>query len=82
MINRILSLIVVLLPLISCVRGEEMTPVINGDGEQIVITAGFEQQIPAGATQDTKTYVVGGSEIRWSTMGYDKVIYVFDLQFS
>lgn len=78
MINRILSLIVVLLPLISCVRGEELTPVINGDGEQIVITAGFEQTVPVGTTQDTKTYVVSGKEIRWTSSGIDKVIYVFD----
>lgn len=78
MTNRILTLSLMLLPLLSCTHEEEMVPVIDGDGEKIVITAGFEQQIPAGTTQDTKTYVAGGSEIRWTTSGIDKVIYVFD----
>ena len=77
MTNRILRLAAVLLPLLSCTREEELVPVVDGDGEQIVITAGFEQSLPAGVS-DTKTYVAGGTEIRWTTSGIDKLIYVFD----
>ncbi|MBO4475918.1 MAG: hypothetical protein J5737_04270 [Bacteroidales bacterium] len=63
-------------PLLLCCTQEESEPICPGGGKQIVITAGFEQQAPAGA--QTKTYVAGGSEIRWSSAGIDKVIYVFD----
>ncbi len=79
MTNRIFTVLAIAtLSLLSCTL-EEQDPIENSvtDG-QIVITAGFEQQLPAGETAGTKTYVVGGSEIRWTSSGVDKVIYVFD----
>ena len=57
---------------------EEEAPIENGADGQIVITAGFEQQLPAGTKADSKTYVVGGSEIRWTSGDQDKFVWVFD----
>lgn len=81
MTNRIFTaLAITLLPLLSCMR-EDPAPLENSEGEQIVITAGFEPQLPIGVKEvgpDTRTYLVNGSEIRWTSATTDKVINVFD----
>ena len=81
MSNRILTgFALTALALVSCSR-EELQPLAEADGDKMVITAGLEQQLPAGQTSspDTKTYIHNGTtEVRWSTDGKDKRIYVFD----
>ena len=79
MTNRIIiGLAVVATSLLSCTQKEPLSPEQGANGS-LVITAGFEQQFPeGGAAVDSKTYLAGGSEIRWSSNAIDKVIYVFD----
>ena len=62
--------------LAACEREEEMT-VPERSGE-IIITAGFDT--PGSGTQeaDTRTYVMNGTQVRWSPSDVDKVLYVFD----
>lgn len=67
-----IGLFAAVLSLVSCVREAPETG-IGKDGQRIVITLGWEDQLPA-----TKTYLSGGSKIRWSTNSRDKRIYVFD----
>ncbi len=70
--NRILfGSAAVLLLLASC--SQEAVQPDRQDGRQMVITAGWEDPAP-----ETKTYLSGGTQIRWSTNARDKRIYVFD----
>ena len=74
MTNRFLFLFAAMaIPLLSCEREPS-----DESETQIVITTGFEDQMPSVNPSGTKTYVAGGSEIRWSTSTVDKRIFVFD----
>lgn len=73
MTNRFfIGIAAAVLALVSCER-EAPGSGNEEDGRQITITVGWEDQLPA-----TKTYLSGGTKIRWSTADRDKRIYVFD----
>ena len=67
---------VLLFSLVACEREEEM--IVPDRSEEIIITAGFDA--PGNGTQgaDTRTYVMNGTQVRWSPGDVDKVLYVFD----
>jgi hypothetical protein len=65
-------MILMALILLSCTR-EQVSDVREGE---MTITAGFESWTPDDAA--SRTYVAGGTEIRWSSAAIDKVLYVFD----
>lgn len=68
----LIGLATAMLPLVSCVRESQQTG-NRENARQMEITLGWEDQLPA-----TKTYLSGGSKIRWSTSDRDKRIFVFD----
>ena len=70
--NSLLICSAFLLSLFACTN---YIPTDEPDG-RIVITAGFEDMGEQEAGQ--KTYVAGGTQIRWSSAETDKVLYVFD----
>ena len=60
----------------SCVQ-EISTEVPFASGE-ITLTAGFEEPADETGGALTRTYVMNGTQVRWSPSDVDKVLYVFD----
>ena len=68
--------VLTLLALVSCIR--ESKPDESVQTRKMTLTIGHESQAPASGEVDTKTYVAGGTQVRWSSSDLDKLIIVFD----